>query len=108
MILWVHSRAVVFRYESDQIIVLIVLILIVTVHVLKGNDKSELIPLFLQAYSDENLRGQLFTTSKLALYHLCNSRFDGFWGLYRHCSQLESVRFLGIILDTPSILPSIE
>ena len=46
---------------------------------------------------------QLLTTSKPALYHLCSSRFDGFWGLYRHCSRLESVRFLGSILDTPSI-----
>ena len=47
---------------------------------------------------------QRFTTSKLALYHLCSSLFDGFWGLYRHCSRLKSVRFLGILLDTPSIL----
>ena len=46
----------------------------------------------------------LVTASKLALYHLCSSRSDGFWGLYRHCSRLESVRFLGIVLDTPGIL----
>ena len=25
----------------------------------------------------------LFTTSKLALYHLCSSWFGGVWGLYR-------------------------
>ena len=98
-----QPRAVVFRYESDQIIELILSILIVTAHVLKGNNKSELIPLFLQAYSDENLRGQFFTTSKLALYHLSSSRFDGFFcGFYRHCSRLESVRFLGTP-STPSI-----
>ena len=104
MFLWVHSRAVVFRYESDQIFVP-ALILIVTVLVRTkkkqqvGTDSS-----FLQAYRDENLLGQLFTTSKLALYHLCSSRFDGLWALYRHCSLLESVRFLRVILDIPSIL----
>ena len=47
---------------------------------------------------------QFFTTSKLALYHLCSSWFDGFWGLYRQCSRLESVRFLGIIKCTVAII----
>ena len=47
---------------------------------------------------------QLFTTSKLALYHLCSSWFGGFWGLYRQCLRLESVRFLGIIKYTVAII----
>ena len=46
----------------------------------------------------------LFTTSKLALYRLCSSWFDGFWGLYRRSSRLESVRFLGIIKRAVAII----
>ena len=55
---------------------------------------------------NQNDQKQLFyfTTSKLVLYHLCSSRFDCFRGLYRHVSWFESVRFLGIIPDTPFIL----
>ena len=47
---------------------------------------------------------QFFTTSKLALYHLCSSWFDGLWELCRQCSWLESVRFLGIIKCTVAII----
>ena len=46
----------------------------------------------------------LFTALKFALHHLCSSWFDGFSGLYRECSRLESVRLLGIIKCSVAII----